>query len=239
MNTLTGQGPFTLFAPTDAAFAKLPPQGLNVLLTNPARLRNLLLYHIVPGALPAAQVKALRSLVTLQGGAVLITPRRAGLLINNARIVTADIVTSNGVIHVIDTVLLPRLSVAELIAVDGRFTTLQRLLQTANMTTLLNDTDPITVFAPTDAAFAKLPPGMLNALLQDLPRLTRLLEYHFVPEKIAAVSKVSALATFLGPPLTVSIAGNTVQVNNARIIAEFPAENGVIHVIDTVLIPPG
>ena len=112
VNTLKGAGPFTVFAPTDAAFAKLPSDVLNGLLNDPAKkadLVNILTYHVVSGKVPASEVVKLTSAKTVQGSDVKITVRNGEVFLNdNVKVVTTDIQASNGIIHVIDTVLMPQ-----------------------------------------------------------------------------------------------------------------------------------
>ena len=106
VNTLKGSGPFTVFAPTDAAFAKLPPGTLEALLADKARLTQVLTYHVVPGKVMAADVAKLSTVQTVQGQSVQIATG-PGVKINDANVVKADVEASNGVIHVIDSVILP------------------------------------------------------------------------------------------------------------------------------------
>ena len=105
--TLKGNGPYTVFAPTDEAFAKVPADVLKGLLADKDALRKVLLYHVVPGKVTANQVVTLNSAPTAQGSQVMIDASN-GVKVNNANVVKTDIMTSNGVIHVIDTVLLPQ-----------------------------------------------------------------------------------------------------------------------------------
>jgi len=107
IETLKGDGPFTVFAPTDEAFAKLPPGTVEALLKDKAKLTSILTYHVVSGDVKAADVVKLKSAKTVQGQTVMIDATN-GVKINNAKVVKADIDCSNGVIHVIDTVLLPK-----------------------------------------------------------------------------------------------------------------------------------
>jgi len=107
VDTLSGPGPFTVFAPTDAAFAKLPPGTLDNLLKNTPALKNVLLYHVVPGELMAADLAGKTSLVTAQGSALPVVSTSSGVKVDSATVVKADILCSNGVIHVIDAVMLP------------------------------------------------------------------------------------------------------------------------------------
>jgi uncharacterized surface protein with fasciclin (FAS1) repeats len=107
VETLKGQGPFTVFAPTDEAFAKLPAGTVEALLKDKDKLTAILTYHVVPGKVKAADVVKLKSAKTVQGQSVAIDAT-AGVKVNDAKVVKADIDCSNGVIHVIDTVLLPK-----------------------------------------------------------------------------------------------------------------------------------
>lgn len=109
VSTLKGPGPFTVFAPTDEAFAKLPAGTLDDLLKpeNKEKLRAILTYHVIPGKVTSAKVMTLSSAKTVNGQEVKITTMGGNVMVNNARVVQADIVASNGVIHVIDTVILP------------------------------------------------------------------------------------------------------------------------------------
>ena len=106
VDTLKGKGPFTVFAPTDAAFAKIPKADLDALLKDKAKLTAVLTYHVVPGKVMAADVKA-GSVKTVQGSNLTVTTA-GGVKVNNTNVVKTDIVTSNGVIHVIDTVVIPK-----------------------------------------------------------------------------------------------------------------------------------
>ena len=108
VETLKGEGPFTVFAPTDAAFAKVPTDTLNALLADKAALANVLTYHVVAGKVMAADVVKLTSAVTVQGQAVSIEVKDGKVYVDGTQVVTADIKASNGVIHVIDAVILPK-----------------------------------------------------------------------------------------------------------------------------------
>jgi len=107
VETLKGEGPFTVFAPTDAAFAKLPPAQLNALLQDKQALASVLTYHVVPGKVMASQVSP-GAVKTVQGQSIQVTAERGAVMVDNARVVKTDIAASNGVIHVIDSVIVPR-----------------------------------------------------------------------------------------------------------------------------------
>lgn len=106
VDTLKGPGPFTVFAPTDAAFAKIPPAQLNALLADKAMLVKVLTYHVVPGRVVAADVKT-GQVKTVEGESLNVKASNGGVTVNNANVVKTDILASNGVIHVIDTVVMP------------------------------------------------------------------------------------------------------------------------------------
>lgn len=106
VDALKGTGPFTVFAPTDAAFAKIPADKLNALLADKAALTKVLTYHVVPGRIMARDVKS-GEVKTAQGQPITIKAGKDGVMVNDARVVKTDVVASNGVIHVIDTVILP------------------------------------------------------------------------------------------------------------------------------------
>ena len=108
VRTLKQPGPYTVFAPTDAAFAKVPKRKLNALLRSRSKLRSVLLYHVAAGELPAAAVVQRSSVKTLNGKRVRIRVRDSNVFLNKARVTTPDVKASNGVIHVINRVLIPR-----------------------------------------------------------------------------------------------------------------------------------
>ncbi len=107
VDTLNGAGPFTVFAPNDAAFAKIPKDTLSALLVDKKKLTSILTYHVLSGKVMSANALEIAKVTTLQGETLNITHDDSGVMINNAKLVTADIECSNGVIHVIDTVLMP------------------------------------------------------------------------------------------------------------------------------------
>jgi uncharacterized surface protein with fasciclin (FAS1) repeats len=108
IETLKGKGPFTVFAPTDEAFAKLPAGAVESLLKDKEKLTQILLYHVVPGAVMAKDVVKIKSAKTVQGSSVKINAKGGKVMVDNANVVKTDITASNGVIHVIDTVIIPK-----------------------------------------------------------------------------------------------------------------------------------
>lgn len=132
-------------------------------------------------------------------------------------------------------------SIAEIAVEDGRFTTLVAALGAADLVTTLSEPGSYTVFAPTDDAFAKLPEGTVEALLNDIPSLTNILLYHVVGAKVMAADVVSldSATTLSGKDVMIKVDMGNVYINDAQvIITDIQASNGVIHVVDTVILPP-
>jgi transforming growth factor-beta-induced protein len=243
VDTLQGEGPFTVFAPTNDAFAALPEGALDALLADPAALTDVLLYHVVAGKAMAADVVGLPYVDTVLGQPVLIKVDGENVKANNASIVATDIEASNGVIHVIDTVLLPPTAdIVDTAVAAGDFTTLVTAVQAAGLEEALRGEGPLTVFAPTDAAFAALPAGTVEALLNDIPALTDILLYHVVDGRVlsADVVNLDSAVTLQGSDIIITVAEDgTVKINDAAVVAaDILTTNGVIHVIDAVILPP-
>ena len=317
VDALKGPGPFTVFAPTDDAFAALPAGTVEGLLNDIPALTNILLYHVVSGKAMAADVVGLSSVTTLQGADISIAVRDGGVFLNDTvQVIITDIEASNGVIHVIDAVLLPpftvtnsgrqnlnfrsgpgldqsiigrfpvgatapavarndagdwvqidfngqrgwvyaplttpsgdvqtleiaRPNIVEIAVADGRFTTLVAAVQAAGLVDALSGEGPLTVFAPTDDAFAALPAGTVEGLLNDIPALTNILLYHVVSGKAMAADVVglSSVTTLQGADISIAVRDGGVFLNDTVqvIITDIEASNGVIHVIDAVLLPP-
>jgi len=136
----------------------------------------------------------------------------------------------------------PSMNIVQTAVAAGQFTTLVKLVKTAGLAPTLSGKGPFTVFAPTDAAFAKVPKKTLNALLADKAQLRRVLLYHVVAGKVTAakVTKMTSAATLAKAPVSISAKGGTVRLNGSTkvIQADVPATNGVIHVVNKVLLPP-
>jgi transforming growth factor-beta-induced protein len=248
-DTLKGDGPFTVFAPTDEAFAKLPAGTVEALLNDIPKLKSILLYHVAAGKILASEVLSSGSVKFLSEGTASVSSSSEGAFINQSKIIATDIVTKNGVIHVIDTVLIPSETEPSVPALKdivdtavgaGSFKTLAAALGAAGLVETLKSEGPFTVFAPTDEAFAKLPEGTVEALLADIPTLTKILLYHVVPGKFEAKDVLSRDVWTSANDLSLSISTSDAGafINSSKIIAtDVQATNGVIHVIDSVLIP--
>jgi uncharacterized surface protein with fasciclin (FAS1) repeats len=252
---------FTVFAPTDAAFAALPAGTVESLLADPkGALTDVLLYHVVAGEQKSGAVLASDSLMTLQGTSLDVNLRNGLPYVNGSQIIITDIEAKNGVIHVIDAVLVPTSSpapakateqmdkgaalptIAEIAIADGRFNTLVAALTAADLAGVFLAPGDYTVFAPTDDAFAALPAGTVEALLADPSGLlTNILLYHVVGDSLSRdqIATDDFIPTLEGRSLVVNRSGsNIVDISGAKLlITNIQASNGVIHVIDTVLVP--
>lgn len=238
VDTLKGPGPFTVFAPTDNAFAKLPKGTLETLLKreNRSKLVDILTYHVIPGRIRAAEAAELPKEDTVQGTSVLIAKDGKTLRVGGAAVLKANIDASNGVIHVIDTVLLPK-DIVETAESAGKFKTLLAAAKAAGLVDALKTKEPLTVFAPTDTAFEALPEGTVADLLKpgNQDRLAAILSYHVVPGTIELGGQ--QVETLQGGQVDIRPTGSF-RVNEAHVVlADIRATNGLLHVIDQVLLP--
>lgn len=242
---LSSSGPLTVFAPTDEAFAKLGQNTINDLLKpeNRQKLAAILTYHVVSGELPASKVISTNDATSLNGQRIDFKVKDGGVFVDGARVIATDISASNGVIHVIDSVILPETkNLAQVALGDGRFTILAKAIEAAGLTSALTGDSPLTVFAPTDEAFKKLPAGTIEQLLKPENRetLVGILTYHVVSGRVYAREAVSAQRanTLQGGPIRVSIENGRLKINGAAVVnSDIEASNGVIHVIDSVILP--
>lgn len=251
VDTLKGAGPFTVFAPTDDAFAKLPKGTLEDLLKpqNRAQLVAILTYHVVPGSVDSTKVVSLRNAGAVNGQRIDIAANNGKVRLDGrANVIRADIKCSNGVIHVIDEVMLPeQKDVLGVASGAGSFNTLAAAIQAAGLTDALKDKGPFTVFAPTDAAFKKLPPETLASLLkpENKAKLAEILMFHVVPGRIYADGVAGATEspkTLAGRSFMIKSGNGKVMIGGPASMAtvtatDIEASNGVIHVIDTVILP--
>jgi len=250
-DTVATGGPFTLFAPTDQAFAELLNQ-LNItppeLLANPD-LASILLYHVAPGKLRAGQLLASSTQPTLSDGkSVLAVLEGTDVLVNRAKVTRANVSASNGLIHVINKVMLPPAepttisSIVDVLQLDGRFSVLLAALETTGLDDAVAGAGPFTLFAPTDEAFAGLlgDLGISAGQLLQNPDLSNILLYHVLGSREGALQLLRArnAETLQGDDLRVRLQRLGVYVNNARVInPNVNAPNGIIHTIDKVLLP--
>lgn len=268
VETLQGEGPFTVFAPTNAAFEKVPAEVMDMLAADTELLAQVLTYHVVSGKVMSSDVRP-GSVPTVQGEELEISVDGSTVKVNDANVIVVDVEASNGVIHVIDSVILPP-SVASALAegsesptedtamgddamagsgtvVDvateaGSFTTLLSLVEAAGLVETLQGEGPFTVFAPTDEAFAALPAEVREALLlpENAELLADILLYHVVQGAAVTSDQVVAGPVEManGDEAQLTTADGRVQIDGANVVsADVMASNGVIHVIDAVIIP--
>jgi len=246
VDALKSEGPFTVFAPTDKAFAALPEGTVEMLLKpeNRAQLVSILTYHVVPGRVPASAVVDLSGAVSLQGQRLDISASDRGVKIDEVKVIQTDIECSNGIIHVIDGVLMP--ASADIVATAdgaGTFRTLIAAAKAAGLAGALTGDDALTVLAPNDAAFAKLPSGTIESLLkpENKDQLVAILTYHVIPGRVYSeeVLAKGRFDTLEGSAVEFRVDHGKVTVQDAVVLAtDIDASNGVIHVIDTVIMPP-
>jgi len=245
VTALQGDGPFTVFAPTDDAFAAAGID-LNSFDTDEenATLVDILTYHVYAGSVEAAQVTDGMTATMLNGDDATFTVTNESVMIGDATVTMADVMASNGIIHVIDKVLMPPADLVDIPTVaqgTGIHDSLVAAVIQAELLSTLQGEGPFTVFAPTDDAFTAA--GVdLAALDNDEGKaaLTNILLYHVVSGAVpsSAVTDGLVAAAVNGDDLTFTV-GEGVMVNDANVIlADVMASNGIIHVIDKVLIPP-
>jgi len=250
---LKGTGPFTVFAPTDDAFkALLKALGATKeQLLARADLADILKYHVHAGAsVKSSALTNGQKIPTLQGDSLTVAISGKSVSISGATVTTADVAASNGIIHVIDKVLVPPTKetpkakdIVDTAVAAGYFTILAQALTKAKLVDALKGTGPFTVFAPTDDAFKALLKALGATKEQLLARadLADILKYHVhagASVKSSALTNGQKIPTLQGDSLTVAISGKSVSISGATVTtADVAASNGIIHVIDKVLVP--
>ena len=253
-DTLSNGGPFTVFAPTNEAFAKLPPSTVQALKQDPELLKSVLLYHVVSGKVMARDLVDESIAPSVQGSTLRFNNYIRSKFydgfwtVNGKRIRKTDIEADNGVIHVVSEVIFPfsDMTIPEVLTKDGRFSTLLTAVGEAGLVNLLSGEGPFTVFAPTDDAFAKIPANTLNAILGDKATLTAILTRHVVPRTIFAQGvHWEILKTASGDEIQTQLyKGGRAKVASAVdgtvttaevVDVDLLASNGVVHAIDTVI----
>ena len=266
--TLSAPGNLTVFAPTDQAFANLKksnPELFAKVASDKKLLQAVLTYHVVGKRIPAAAATAAAKkglkVKTVQGEQIALSFKHGRIVLNGtARVVIPDVNASNGVIHAVNAVLVPpsllqaaapapTKSIVEIAIGNPSFSTLVSLVQKAGLVEAISAAGPFTVFAPTNEAFdklAKAAPATYAAVLADPKLLTKVLTYHVVSGAIKSgqaieVAKQNGTVNPLeGEPISLSIKDGKLTLNGSATVvtADILATNGVIHVIDTVIVPP-
>ncbi|MEQ8703092.1 MAG: fasciclin domain-containing protein [Phaeodactylibacter sp.] len=278
-SALEGEGPFTVFAPTNEAFEALPTEIREALFQPEHKevLAAILRYHVVSSKLQASDITSAiemgqesSTLQTLHGSPLIATLEDGAVVLkdpqgNSASVTSADLMASNGVIHLIDEVLLPEgvdpaalLSTPDIVTVamnNEQFSTLVAAVQAANLVETLQGEGPFTVFAPVNAAFAALPEGTVESLLkpENQEQLAGILTYHVVAGKVDAKTLTNAIKsaenstytipTVNGGNLAATIQDGKVILTDAQgnaatvVVTDVNASNGIIHAIDAVVMP--
>jgi len=242
VDALKADGPYMVFAPVNSAFADLDAAALNRLLEdgNVDLLQKVLTYHVVPGRLLASNLSEGAQLTTLEGGNLTVS-LQGGATVNGVSIVATDITADNGVVHLIDGVLLDHLDIVDVARVNG-LTSLVSAVQQAGLVDALRGNgggNGLMVFAPTNDAFAAL-----GTVPSDPAVLSEVLLYHVVDGRVpsTALSDNQQITTLQGGTARIDLSsGVTVEgANNSADVVQpnVSASNGVIHVIDAVLLPP-
>lgn len=241
--TLQGNGPFTVFAPRNEAFDALGADVVAALLEaeNIELLTSILGYHVIPGAaVRSSDLTNGQTVTTLQGQQLVIGVAGSTVTVNGATVVSADIEATNGIIHLVDEVLVPEVDLVDTAILNG-FPTLVGLVRTAGLEATLRSSNGgagFTVFAPTEAAFAAL------AAVPSGQALVDVLTYHVVAATVpsSALSNGQVVTTVEGSTFTVNLGGSVTitdaQGNTVNVIAtDVAASNGIVHVIDGVILP--
>jgi len=266
---LSGEGSFTVFAPSNQAFAELPDGLLDCLLKdeNKSELQSVLLSHVAPVKVLSSQLSSGQEIQTLlDGSSLTVNIGDGGVKINDSTVIVADIPATNGVIHGINQVQVPpsfdvpkfleECSSEDDIPTDdipttavksGNLNTLVTALDAADLVGAVSEPGPFTVFAPSDVAFSKLPEGVLSCLLEPSNKqtLTDVLLYHVAPAQVSSsdLSDGQQIPTLLqnaGVTVGITPNDNTVTINDSTVQkADLLATNGVIHLIDSVMVPEG
>jgi len=235
ISTLQGDGPFTVFAPSNEAFGNVDLSGLSE-----QEIQDILTYHVIPSKVLSSDLQPAQTVTTVNGEDLIIEVANGNVTITDNSgqtysVTAADLEGTNGVVHIIDGVLNPAPNIVDVATDAGNFTTLLSALEQTGLTSALEGAGPFTVFAPTDAAFSGVD---LSGLTDD--QLAEILQYHVVSGEIASgdLSAQQAVASLTGDSLYVTADGSVV-VNDAATVAtaDIGASNGIIHAIDGVLLP--
>ena len=251
-STLKGDGPFTVFAPTNAAFDNLPDGVLDDLLANPDILAQVLQYHVVAGKVMSADVATGSVPTLLSGASIDVVVDGAQITLNGlSNVIGADVDASNGVVHLIDEVLipatieLPKDNIVEIAQATPELSSLVAILtKFPDLVTALSSDGTYTVFAPTNDAFAALLTAIGQTSVDDVPEsvLRTILEYHVISTAAIMSGDLSDGQTaeaLSGEEITVKIDENGVFISDAKVVLpDVEASNGVVHVMENVMVPP-
>merc|ERR1712012_1003577 len=253
--TLAGDGPFTVFAPTNEAFEKQPKEMIDGLMADPEVLKKVLLYHVLPSEVQSKDIVEEDVVVdSLEGSKLRVNVYMKKfyydgfITVNGKRVSRTDVTADNGVIHFITDVIdvFANENCVDVLTKDGRFGTLLTAVGAAGLEETLKGDGPFTIFAPTDSAFAKIPENTLKSILADKDLLSSILLRHVVP---AAKFAKGVVWEFLDTAGGEQIATHVFKGGYTKVVSEVDGKrtkakiidtdlicsNGVVHAIDTVI----
>ena len=240
---LSGEGPFTVFAPTDDAFAALGSETIDALFADPTGdLASILQYHVVSGEVMAGDLSDRQVIEMLEGTNTYISLYKGKAYINQAEITVTDIEADNGVVHVIDAVLTQPESVLDLIAINPRLTRLLDAIYAAGLEDFFSSVQYYTIFAPTDEAWEEFLEILSESDEKSTVNYSELLENHTLNFEtyLSDMTDGNVMESMAGFPLHVTVNENGVHLNDAKIIqSDLIAPNGVIHMVDKVITEQG
>merc|ERR1712012_1456264 len=252
-DTLIGDGPFTVFAPSNDAFSALPSDLVETLMQDTELLKKVLLYHVVSGEVPSNAASNNIKLDSVEGAPLLVNLYLKSkyyngfITINGKRVTNADNKADNGLVHFIDGVMMiPQGDLVDVLAADPKFSTLVTAVKEAGLVDTVKAADAFTIFAPTNDAFAEVPEDTLNSLLADKEALSAVLLRHVAPGYLYSKGIMWAELETAGGEMIASqvfrkgvvkvVSSNDGSRTVARVIdTDITATNGVIHAIDTVI----
>jgi uncharacterized surface protein with fasciclin (FAS1) repeats len=239
---LSGTGPFTVFAPTDASFDALPAGLVSALLEtdNEDVLVELLLGHVVAGSYAASDLSDGQVLTTLSGDELTVTIAGGEVRIGGAPVQTADVQASNGIVHVIGSVITGGLNAVERARITPELSTLAAAIAAGDLASTLEGAGPFTIFAPTNDAFGAIDEAIIGRLLaeENQTLLQKVLTYHVLSGEVLSTDLTDGaeVATVEGSTVEIDLDGGASVNGIAIITTDIQVENGVIHVIDGVLL---
>jgi uncharacterized surface protein with fasciclin (FAS1) repeats len=251
-STLKGPGPFTIFAPNNAAFEKLPKEVLQALLAHPALFADLLTYHVVSGSVKSTDLTSGSVMTLLDGESIEVFISGGAVTLNStSKVIGPDYACTNGYVHIIDEVLfpegfeLPKNSIIGIAAGNPNLSTLvSALIMFPDLVSALGSDGTYTVFAPDNDAFAALLEAIEQTSLDDIPEsvLRSILEYHVISTAVIMSGDLTDGQTaeaLSGEQLTVTVNNDGIFISDSKVTSpDIEASNGVIHIMENVMIPP-
>ncbi|RAM59525.1 hypothetical protein DS66_01665 [Mesotoga sp. SC_3PWM13N19] len=238
---LSGPGPFTLFAPINEAFAKLPPATGEKLSADASYSQRVLLYHIVSGKMTSQVIVQKPEIDTLLGQSLAIDAR-GGIRVDGASILVSNIEASNGIIHIINAVILPREEpdIVQVMRNTGILDTFVSALEKTGIVDRLRTENPLTIFAPSDIAFARIPLETRESFFERPEWMREVLLHHVARGFYATYDLIdeNALRSLQGDVINVKVTDQGLDIDGTLVnISNIVAENGIIHIVNHVTFP--